>query len=395
MIARPRLLIDLSAAFNQGAGIGRYARNLVGAAAPELGSIFDLTGWYAPDPTSGDSFHDLANSSLGHLAGMSRRSPLSRRRIDQLWFRLPLAATARLLAPGASVVYSPDFTAPPVAGAAVVVTVHDLAFLKAPEHCPVALRRYLTSVVPRQIERASRVVVVSEATREDLISTYSVDSRRISVIPNAADERFFGASRLTDNDRLRLGLPERYLLSVGTLEPRKNHRTIFRAMERIFAETGVPLVVVGRDGWSNAEIRAAMRTLVGVGAVVDLTNADDAQLPGLYAGAAGVLQLSWYEGFGIPVVEALAAGAPVLASDIPAHREVAAGAATLVAPGDVDAVVAATLRMLEDSGRRHPGPGEAAARAFSWGRSGTMLAELLREVNDGREPGRRVSADPV
>ena len=395
MTPRPRLLIDLSAAFNQGAGIGRYARNLVAAAQPHLRDTFEPVGWYAPDPATAERFRDLATSSLGGLATGARRARVSRRRVDQLWFRLPLASTVRFLAPRATLVYSPDFTAPPVANAETVVTIHDLAFLKAPEHCPEPLRRYLTSVVPRQIERASRVIVVSEATRDDVVQTYSIDQRIVSVVPNAADNRFFRAVPLSDDVRRSNGVPERYLLSVGTLEPRKNHRTIFTATERIYAESGVPMVVVGRDGWSNEQIRRTMTDLISRGAVIDLTNAPDDLLPGLYAGAASVLQLSWYEGFGIPVIEALAAGAPVVASDIAAHREIAAESATLVPPGDVEAVVAATLDVLGRGNDHASESGRRAARAFSWERSGTMLADLLREVNDGRQPDRRVSADPV
>ncbi len=143
-------------------------------------------------------------------------------------------------------------------------------------------------------------------------------------------------------------------------------------------------MVVGRDGWANADIRRSMGALVERGVVLDATNMDDVHLPGLYAGAAAVIQISWYEGFGIPIVEALAAGAPVVASDIPAHREVAGGAAILVAPGDIRGVVDAALSILGGDRAHDVEAGKRAARTFSWERSGTMLAELLREVNDGR-----------
>lgn len=395
MNGRPRLLLDLSAAFNQGAGIGRYARNLVGAAVPALNEIAEPRGWYAPEADAGDRFHALAADALGELAASSRRSPLSRRRIDQLWFRLPLGATSRLLAPGADIVYSPDFTAPPLRGVPRIVTVHDVAFLKTPKHCPAPLRRYLTAVVPDQVASATLVAVVSETTRRDVIQAYGVDEHRVTVIPNAADERFFSAAPPSAERRAALGLPDRYLLTVGTLEPRKNHLTVFEAARRVHRETGTPLVVVGRDGWQNAEVRSALTGLVSAGVAIDLTNLSDRDLSGVYAGAAAVLQLSWYEGFGIPVIEAMAAGAPVVASDIPAHREVAAGAATLVDPADADAAAVATLAVLRSDMPHDPTAGRAAARAYSWERSGTMLAKLLTEVMDGRGPDRRVPADPV
>ena len=375
-----RLLIDLSAAFNQGAGIGRYARNIIQHAMPHLASDIDPVGWYAPDPAAGDRFHGLARQALGPLAAHARRAPFSRRRADQLMFRLPVTLPFSLLTGRADAVYSPDFTAPPLRSAPRIVTVHDLAFEIVPACAPAALRRYLSKVVPEQVRSAQHILTVSKTTRRDLIERYGTSPAKITVAPNAAECRFFNAAPLTEAERDQLRLPERYLLSVGTFEPRKNHATVFAVADRVYAETGVPTVVVGRAGWANEPIMAELARLEGAGAAVAVRDLDDALLPGIYASASAVLQLSHYEGFSLPVVEALAAGAPVVASDIPAHREVGGEAVSFVPAMDSDAAFKALVAAMVNLGEEHRNGRRARAAAYSWERSGTILAEVLNAM---------------
>ncbi|MCC6791434.1 MAG: glycosyltransferase family 4 protein, partial [Thermomicrobiales bacterium] len=326
-----RIAIDQSAGFNQGAGIGRYARNLVPALVDRMPNA-RFTLWYAPE--NGARFLDEAIDPFTDTMDVRvRRTRCPRRRMDQLWFRLRAPWPIELWTGRQDLVYSPDFTAPPSMRAPRIVTVHDLAFQIVPERAPEGLRRYLSAAVPRAVGEAAAVVAVSETTRHDVIDRLGVAPERISVVPNAADGRFFTAAPLDEAQRRRLGLPEQYLLTVGTLEPRKNHLTLFRALDMLPAGSRLPLVVVGRVGWSAGEIVAEARARQEQGTVILLDYLADDFLPGLYAGAAALIYPSWYEGFGLPVLEGLATGVTVVASDVPAHREVAGEQAIYAPPG--------------------------------------------------------------
>jgi glycosyltransferase involved in cell wall biosynthesis len=377
-----RLLVDDSAAFNQGAGIGRYARNVLPAAVRRLPSA-RVTLWYAPScPGPAPFARETAELFSGTAAPRVRRSPLSRRRMDQLWFRARVPLPVQLMTGPADLVYSPDFTAPPSGRTPRVVTVHDLAFIVRPETAPAPLRRYLTSVVPRQVARAARVVAVSEATKRDLVERLGTDPARIAVIPNGVDDRFFAASPLTPDARARLGLPDDYLLTVGTLEPRKNHLGLFRAIQLLDGRVELPLVVAGRPGWEFGPILEAAEPLRRRGRIILLDYVPEADLPGLYAGAAAVVYPSWYEGFGLPVVEALAAGVPVVASAVPALMEVADGSAVFVDPSLPEAIAEAIERSLgtdlQTGAARERRRG--LARRYDWDASGEMLAHLFADV---------------
>ena len=374
-----RLLIDASAGFNQGAGIGRYSRSLLRASLPTLEPDFDVRLWYASDERHGARFEREAMEVIPEsVRKRVKRSRWSRRRVDQ-FARLPVDIPTRLIAGAADLAYSPDFTLPGQFGGAGMITVHDVAFELIPEAYPAGLLQYLRTVVPRNVRRAQLVAVVSRTTRIDVVERYNINADRVVVIPNAADDRFFGAVSLGIERRCELGIPDDFLLTVGTIEPRKNYRTLLAAQRKAFATTGRPLVVVGRSGWGNREEMRLLTELAEEGAVVPLLNADDADLPGLYCDARAVVYVPLYEGFGLPVLEAMAAGAVVITSDIPSVREVAAGHATIVPPLDVDLMAEAMMAPEPPSVESREAL-RAAARVYSWEASGTILREALQQL---------------
>jgi glycosyltransferase involved in cell wall biosynthesis len=378
-----RLLIDASAAFNQGAGIGRYARSLLPPTIRELAGApdFALTLFYASARAGAASFEREVMAAVpSGVSATVQRASLSRKRLDQLWHRAGLSLGASVLTGRGDVVYCPDFLAPPLHGAQRVVTVHDLAFVVSPEHAPEELARFLRQAVAREVRSSATIAVVSETSRRDLVERLGVAPERIVVVPNGVEERFFRAARPSAEVRQRLDLPVDYLLMVGTLEPRKNHAGAFAGIRRL-GRNGVPLLVAGQPGWQVEPIRRNAADLEADGRVRFLGYVDEIDLPTLYAGAAALIYPSWYEGFGLPVVEALAAGTPVVVSDAPALVEVGGGAVEVAAAGDPEGLASAIERALgsaaDDAAREHR---RARARRYSWEASGRALARTLREL---------------
>ncbi len=371
-----RTLVEASAAFDQGAGIGRYARNILSRLID--GSPDDWTLVRAPVSRGAEpKFNppDPANVRTVTL-------PFNRRNADRLWFRLNAPVDIRLFAGSADVLYSPDFTAPPMFGVPRMITVHDLAFMTHPRQTTDALRRFLENVVPRQVERADKVAVVSHATRDDVMRLLSVPEEKIVVARNGVDERFFEAQALDPATRKQFGIPGRYLLMVGTIEPRKNHLAAMQAIEHAGMGIDLPLVIAGRPGWGHEAIMERARDMQARGLVVLPEYVPDAVLPGLYAGATAVLYPSWTEGFGLPIAEALASGSPVITGTAPALREVGGPEALYAEPEDIDALaqhirdIAGRTTTADDRARR-----QAWIRQFSWDFSTSTVLENLKSLS--------------
>jgi glycosyltransferase involved in cell wall biosynthesis len=375
-----RVIVDASAAVNQGAGIGRYARMLVPGVAKRLPGA-RMTALVAGDPDADSAVRADGMARL-EQAGISVRTlPFDRRLADILWFRARLPVPAQLFGGRADVVYSPDFTAPPALRAPSIVTVHDLAFEVTPQFAPASLRSYLQSVVPRQVSRAASVAVVSETTARDLEERYRVRRSKITVVSNGVDERFFSAEPADKATLTALDLPREYLLMVGTIEPRKNHLGAFNALKQSRVGRELPLVVAGRRGWGDADIIKEMATLQAMGDVIWLNYVPDGVLPSLYAGAAATIYPSWYEGFGLPALEALAAGSPLVTSMAPALVEVAGGVSRQADASDSAALAEALDQALElDRTPDARANRIARARQYSWDKPADVLADLITRI---------------
>jgi glycosyltransferase involved in cell wall biosynthesis len=279
---------------------------------------------------------------------------------------------AEWLSGGADVVHGTNFVLPPLRGASGVLTIHDLSYLRTPDTVSAASARY-TDLVPRGLRRAAVVLTPSRAVADEVVAAYRVDPELVVPTPLGVDADWFTATAPPRSWLATRGLPERYLLFVGTPEPRKNLPVLLEALRALRAEPGVdvpPLVLVGPQGWGPALDVAGLPR----GAVVAAGYLDDGDLRSLVAGAVALCFPSRYEGFGLPPLEALAAGTPVVAADIPAVREVvgvvAGKAARLVPPSDPDAFADALTGVL--GGAVDPGAGRARARAFTWRRTAEL-----------------------
>jgi glycosyltransferase involved in cell wall biosynthesis len=301
----------------------------------------------------------------------------------RLWTHLRLAWEVVQHPP--DVLFVPAHVVPAARRCPAVVTVHDLGYLyHAAAHRPLD-RAYLRISTAWNARTARVVLADSEATRRDLIAHTGCDPAKIVVAYPAGAE---GLAPVTDPLRLaqaqaRYGAGARYWLYVGTLQPRKNLETLVRAFARLCHEGAWPpdvrLVLAGKAGWYHERIAAAAQASGVAERIVFPGYVAPEDLAALLSGALGFVLPSWYEGFGLPVQEAMACGAPVICSNVSSLPEVAGEAALLFDPGDVDALAAALARLWRDLDLRQElarrGPAQAAR--FTWERCAeTALAAL-------------------
>jgi glycosyltransferase involved in cell wall biosynthesis len=317
--------VDTSPLVQTRAGTARHVRGL-------LSALRDRPGL------------DLELLSFG---GPGRASSVAR---DAAWYPVGLGRRARDL----DVLHCTTFRGPVAAPVPTVLTVHDLAILRAPEVFPRWHRLYGRAGLVRVLRAADAVVAVSEFSRDETVELAQVPAERIRVVPHGVDPVFTPNGPHADGE---------YVLAVATLEPRKN---LGRAVEAA-REAGVELRVVGARGWGGVDVDG------WVGEI------PDAQLAALYRGAGCVLYPSLYEGFGLPVLEAMACGTPVVTSAATAMEEVAGRAAVLVDPLDV-ASIAGGIR--DALGRRDElaAAGRARAAEFTWQRTADAVVELWNEL---------------
>jgi glycosyltransferase involved in cell wall biosynthesis len=373
----PRIGIDYTAAIHQTAGIGRMVREVTRALSDQRPGA-DVRLFVAGAPRRLPAFPG------GYRYCPSR---LSERSHARLWHRLHLPAPVELWTGRLDLYHATDFALPPtLPGARTVLTIPDLAFERYPDDAMPGMLHYLKTVVPRAAARADHIIAISQATREELIHIYGMPPDRITAVPLGVDSRFNahpspdGAAAL----RRKYSLPDRPLiLTVGTLQPRKNHLRLVQAFARVRADAA--LVIAGGAGWLYDAVHEEVEKLGLSDRVIFTGFLDDADLPALYRAAALLAYPALYEGFGLPVLEAMACGTPVLTSAISSLPEVAGDAALLVNPLDVQAIASGIERLLNDEAMRAALREKGAARAaeYTWARTAERVWSIYERLLAG------------
>jgi glycosyltransferase involved in cell wall biosynthesis len=364
------------------AGIGRYTTELL-RHCTRLGREHE---WYISDlhvpflqspagpvPPDGD-FDGFVRRQVG-------RTPLA-------WKVTPFVVRQALVrrhvkALGAGLFFGPNYFGVFDDSFRTVITVHDLVYQRFPQDTDPFMLRHLTRALERDAGRAAAILADSEATRRDVIELLGVPAAKVHTVLCGVGEAFRPADDPAVRERARrlYGLPERFLLFVGTVEPRKNLVRLVTAFDALAAAPSFRhgLVIVGGKGWKDRAIRAALGESRAVSRIVLTGHVPGADLPVLYSLADALVIPSLYEGFGLPVLEAMACGTAVVTSNVSSLPEVAGGAAVLVDPTSAEDIARGMRSAIEDDSLREDlrRRGLARAKEFTWERAARRCLDIF------------------
>jgi glycosyltransferase involved in cell wall biosynthesis len=301
--------------------------------------------------------------------------------------RIPLTLSAELRKNPVDVLHV-QFTAPPFCPCPVVVSIHDLSFEHLPQTFKRRSRTQLRLTVRHSARRAARIISLSEHGRRDIIETYGITAERVSAIPLAAPSHFAPVQDNRELQRVRhnYGIDGDYILTVGSIQPRKNLARLVQAYASLrgnkSADKLPKLVLVGKSGWLYDDTLRALKE-TGVADTVVLTGyVPQEDLPALYSGALCFVYPSYFEGFGLPPLEAMKCGAPVIVGNKTSLPEVVGDAALTVDPFDVEAIASAMQRVIESPALREELSikGQARAETFDWRETARKTLAIYQEV---------------
>ncbi|MDE3085544.1 MAG: glycosyltransferase family 4 protein [Acidobacteriota bacterium] len=376
-------------------GTGRYTARLAAEIARAGDTVVPFLAWHRREEIAA-TFRRHGLEGIG--ASRAVRLPLPRPLLFDAWNTLGAPAPQGLSKAirSAEIIHATSVAVPPVRRVPLVVTVHDAGFAVFPEAYPRRGRRFHVAGVRRAARSADVVIAPSEAAGDEIAAHSPIRRSQIRVVHHGVDHHLADTVAVTDV-LSRRGLDDApYVFWVGSLDPRKNVGTLVAAMARLVGRDGsdgapLRLVLAGPAGWkdehlfSDADLAALGDRLRVLGAV------DDDELRCLYAGAACFAFPSLHEGFGLPVLEAMVQGTPVVCADIPALREVAGEAALFVTPTDVEAWAEALGTVTGDPARRQAlvSAGTSRAAGFTWDRAAAETRAIYRELLGAPARGRR------
>ncbi len=357
-------------------GIGSYTRELMKRLeADSAVELFPISYGYSP---SQFPIGSRAPTTFGRYAPLAAASAVS---------GLPFPGTAQLKA-RVDLIHAPDHLIPNYGEIPVIASIMDAIPLSHPEWVSLKLRRMKNALWKRSAQWASHIITISEYSKQEIAQHFGIDAQKISAIPLGVDARWFRPleDEIMRGVLKRYDLPQHYFLVVGTLQPRKNIARVIEAYRSLpkAVRNEVPLVVVGRAGWRCEEVVEMLTSSSSGNSLRWLKHLPDDDLLAVLKGATALIFPSLYEGFGLPVVEAFAAGTPVITSNTTSLPEVAGDAAMLINPLDVSEIAAAMQLILEqpelaDSYKRK---GQERALSYSWDRTASMTLDVYKKTRE-------------
>ncbi|RJQ33525.1 MAG: glycosyltransferase family 1 protein [Actinobacteria bacterium] len=367
--------IDITSALNQTAGIGRYTKQLV----KNLIEI-DSNNQYIFYSFFGDTKDE---SAFANKQVITRFRNYPSQSFKTLLFALKtLRIPTDFLVSEANVVHLPDFVLP-APNKPTVLTVPDLTFIRYPEYYTLKNRLYMKSVAAHSINKAKAIITYSKATKNDLVEIFGVANNKITSIYLGVDEHFKPSTdKEIENIKNKYKLPDRYILSLGTIEPRKNYNRLLGAYLKLKKNTAdnTSLVIAGKKGW---HCKNFLEKLDNAGKnVIWLNFVDEADLPALYTSASVFVYPSLYEGFGLPPLEAMACGTPVVCSNTSSLPEVVGDAALQVDPYKTGEIAEAVYKILDgkELADKLSKKGIDRAKQFSWKKTAEQTLEVYKSI---------------